>query len=78
MEACGGSPFLGRALQQQGHEVRLIPVKTHKGDYVDAEAVGRPTMCYLPIKRAMTRLGSGGLYFRYLTEQPRAHLFLAP
>ena len=25
MEACGGSHFLGRALREQGHEVRLIP-----------------------------------------------------
>jgi transposase len=61
MEACGGSHFLGRALQQQGHEVRLIPaqyvkpyVKTNKTDYIDAEAiaeaVGRPTMRFVPIK----------------------------
>jgi transposase len=26
MEACGGSHFLGRALREQGHEVRLIPL----------------------------------------------------
>jgi transposase len=39
MEACGGSHFLGRALREQGHEVRLIPaqyvkpyVKTNKSD----------------------------------------------
>jgi transposase len=25
MEACGGAHFLGRALREQGHEVRLIP-----------------------------------------------------
>src|SRR5450756_1560616 len=61
MEACGGSHFLGRALQGQGHEVRLIPaqyvkpyVKTNKSDYIDAEAiaeaVGRPTMRFVPIK----------------------------
>ena len=61
MEACGGSHFLGRALQQQGHEVRLMPaqyvkpyVKTNKSDYIDAEAiaeaVGRPTMRFVPIK----------------------------
>ena len=24
-EACGGSHFLGRALREQGHEVRLMP-----------------------------------------------------
>jgi transposase len=61
MEACGGSHFLGRALEGQGHEVRLIPaqyvkpyVKTNKSDYIDAEAiaeaVGRPTMRFVPIK----------------------------
>ncbi len=61
MESCGGAHFLGRALQEQGHEVRLIPaqyvkpyVKTNKNDYVDAEAiaeaVGRPTMRFVPIK----------------------------
>jgi transposase len=39
MEACGGAHFLGRALREQGHEVRLIPaqyvrpyVKTSKSD----------------------------------------------
>jgi transposase len=61
MEACGGSHFLGRALREQGHEVRLIPaqyvkpyVKTNKSDYIDAEAiaeaVGRPKMRFVPIK----------------------------
>src|SRR6202166_2929058 len=61
MESCGGAHFLGRALQEQGHEVRLIPaqyvkpyVKTNKSDYIDAEAiaeaVARPTMRFVPIK----------------------------
>jgi transposase len=61
METSGGSHFLGRALREQGHEVRLIPaqyvkpyVKTNKSDYIDAEAiaeaVGRPTMRFVPIK----------------------------
>jgi transposase len=61
MEACGRSHFLGRALREQGHEVRLIPaqdvkpyVKTNKNDYIDAEAiaeaVGRPRMRFVPIK----------------------------
>jgi transposase len=61
MEACGGSHFLGRALREQRHEVRLIPaqyvkpyVKTNKSDYIDAEAiaeaVSRPTMRFVPIK----------------------------
>ena len=61
MEACCGAHFLGRALREQGHEVRLMPaqyvkpyVKTNKNDYIDAEAiaeaVGRPTMRFVPIK----------------------------
>jgi transposase len=61
MEACGNSHFLAKMLQQQGHEVRLIPsqyvkpfVKTNKNDFIDAEAiaeaVGRPSMRFVPIK----------------------------
>src|SRR5215471_7325420 len=61
MEACGGAHFLGRALREQGHDVRLMPaqyvkpyVKTNKNDYIDAEAiaeaVGRPRMRFVPIK----------------------------
>jgi transposase len=63
MEACSGSHFLGRALREQGHEVRLMPaqyvkpyVKTNKSDYIDAEAIAeavqRPTMRFVPIKTA--------------------------
>src|SRR5437899_159585 len=50
MEACGGAHFLGRALREQGHEVRLMPaqyvkpyVKTNKSDYIDADAVIKKT-----------------------------------
>jgi transposase len=61
MEACGGSHFLGRALREQGHDVRLMPaqyvkpyVKTNKNDYIDAEAIAeavtRPSMRIVPIK----------------------------
>src|SRR3974377_1911620 len=61
MEACAGSHFLGGALREKGHYVRLIPaqyvkpfVKTNKNDFIDAEAiaeaVGRPTMRFVPIK----------------------------
>ena len=61
MEACGGSHFLGRALREQGHDVRLMPaqyvkpyVKTNKNDYIDAEAYcrsGYPSeMRFVPIK----------------------------
>jgi hypothetical protein len=61
MEACGGAHFLGRALRDQGHDVRLMPaqyvkpyVKTNKNDYIDAEAIAeaveRPRMRYVLIK----------------------------
>ncbi len=61
MEACSGAHFLGRALREQGHEVRLIPaqyvkpyVKTNKSDYIDAEAIAeavqRPNMRFVAIK----------------------------
>ncbi len=61
MEACGGAHYLGRALEAQGHQVRLMPaqyvkpfVKTNKNDYLDAEAIAeavqRPTMRFVPIK----------------------------
>src|SRR5471030_261287 len=46
MEACSGAHFLGRALREQGHEVKLIPaqfvrpfVKSNKNDFIDAEAI---------------------------------------
>ena len=61
MEACAGAHFLGRALREQGHDVRLMPaqyvkpyVKTKKNDYIDAEAIAeavtRPNMRFVPIK----------------------------
>jgi transposase len=61
MEACAGAHFLGRALREQGHDVRLMPaqyvkpyVKTNKSDSIDAEAiaeaVARPAMRFVPIK----------------------------
>ena len=43
MEAGVGSHFLGRALREQGHEVRLIPEAI-------AEAVERENMRFVPIK----------------------------
>jgi transposase len=46
MEACWGAHFLGRALREQGHDVKLIPaqfvkpfVKSNKNDFLDAEAI---------------------------------------
>src|SRR5258707_14714900 len=43
MEACGGAHFLGRALREQGHEVRLIPAKR------------RTIHSWLPVNRELTR-----------------------
>ena len=61
MEACSGAHFLGRALREQGPDVRLMPaqyvkpyVQTNKSDYIDAEAIAeavqRPRMRFVPIK----------------------------
>jgi transposase len=61
MESCSGSHFLGRALREQGHQVRLMPaqyvkpyVQTNKSDFWDAEAIAeavqRPRMRFVPIK----------------------------
>jgi len=61
MEACAGAHFIGAALRDQGHEVRLIPaqfvkpfVKSNKNDFIDAEAiaeaVSRQNMRFVPIK----------------------------
>jgi transposase len=61
MEACSGAHFLGRVLQAQGHDVKLIPaqfvkpfVKSNKNDFIDAEAIAeavdRQNMRFVPIK----------------------------
>lgn len=61
MEACGSAHHWARKLQQMGHTVRLMApqfvkpyVKGNKNDAADAEAiceaVGRPTMRFVPIK----------------------------
>src|SRR5260370_5090336 len=49
MEACSGSHFLGRALREQGHDVKLIPaqfvkpfVKSNKNDFIDANRLLMP------------------------------------
>src|ERR1700747_1021769 len=46
LEACAGSHFLGTALREQGHQVRLTPAqfvkpyrKSNKNDFIDAEAI---------------------------------------
>ena len=61
---CGGSHFLGRALRDQGRDVRLMPpqhvkpyVKTNKNDCIGAEAcseaVTRPTMRFVQRARSI-------------------------
>jgi transposase len=61
VEACTGAHYMARRLQAHGHVVRLLPpqyvrpyVKTNKNDYRDAEAiaeaVGRGTMRFVPLK----------------------------
>jgi transposase len=61
MEACGGAHFWARKLAGLGHTVKLIApqfvkpyVKTNKNDTANAEAiceaVGRPSMRFVPIK----------------------------
>lgn len=61
MECCSGAHFIGAALRDQGHDVRLIPaqfvkpfLKSNKNDFLDAEAiaeaVARQNMRFVPIK----------------------------
>jgi len=61
LEACAGSHFLGAALREQGHQVRLIPGqfvkpyrKSNKNDFLDAEAIAeavtKQNMRFVPIK----------------------------
>ena len=61
MEACGSAHHWARVIGRYGHQVRLMPpayvkpyVKRNKNDGRDAEgiceAVGRPTMRFVPVK----------------------------
>jgi transposase len=61
LEACGSAHYWARVAGRYGHEVRLMPpayvkpyVKRNKSDPLDAEAiceaVGRPTMRFVPVK----------------------------
>src|SRR5689334_4149506 len=63
MEACATAHYWARELSALGHEVRLMPaqyvkayIKRNKNDAADAEAiceaVGRPTMRFVPVKTA--------------------------
>ena len=51
LEACAGAHFLGTALREQGHQVRLIPEqfvkpyrKSNKNDFIDAEAIAEAAL----------------------------------
>ncbi|HTZ96309.1 MAG TPA: transposase [Terriglobales bacterium] len=61
LEVCSGAHFMGAALREQGHEVRLIPAQfvkvyrnSNKNDFVDAEAIAgavtKQNMRFVPIK----------------------------
>ncbi|MEH3036059.1 MAG: IS110 family transposase [Sphingomonas adhaesiva] len=57
MEACCGAHHLARELTALDHNVRLMApqfvkpfLKSNKNDYLDAEAVQRPTMRFVPAK----------------------------
>src|SRR5258705_4243680 len=63
MEACPGAHWLARKLTGFGHTVRIIPaqfvkpfVKSNKNDTIDAEAIAeavtRPSMRFVAIKRS--------------------------
>ena len=70
MEACPGSQYIARKLQQSGINVRLMAaqfvkpyLKSQKNDFNDAaaiaEAVRRPTMRFVPIKSARATRSPG-------------------
>ena len=63
LEACAAAHYWARELGALGHEVRLMPaqyvkayIKRNRHDAADAEAiceaVGRPTMRFVPVKTA--------------------------
>jgi transposase len=68
LEACATAHYWARELTALGHEVRLIPphyvkpyVRRNKSDRADAaaicEAVGRPSMRFVPVKNAAQQAG---------------------
>jgi transposase len=61
LAACAGAHFMGAALREQGHQVRLIPAqfvkpyrKSNKNDFIDAEAIAeavtKQNMRFMQIK----------------------------
>lgn len=85
VEACGSAHYWGRELGKLGHEVRLMPavyvkayVKRNKSDARDAEAaceaVGRPTMRFVPVKTVEQQCGRAIHRARDLLVRQRTQL----
>lgn len=85
VEACGSAHHWGRELSALGHDVRLMPaayvkayVKRNKNDARDAEAaceaVGRPTMRFVPVKSVEQQCGRALHRVRDLLVRQRTQL----
>jgi transposase len=85
MEACASAHFWGRAIQELGHEVRLIPpiyvkpfVKRQKNDAADAEAIAeaavRPNMRFVALKSPEQQAGAMVFRTRDLLVRQRTQL----
>jgi transposase len=85
LEACGASHYWARVLSEQGHQVRLLPpqyvkayVKRGKNDRIDAEAIceamGRPSMRFVPVKSADEQAAAMLLSVRDLLVKQRTML----
>lgn len=88
MEACATAHFWGRELAALGHEVRLMPpqyvkayVRRQKNDAADAaaicEAVGRPSMRFVPVKGEAQQAGLVLHRVRDLLQRQRTMLINA-
>lgn len=88
MEACASAHEWGRAIQQLGHDVRLIPpsyvkpyVKRQKNDTADAEAIAeagsRPTMRFVAVKTEEQQARSMVFRTRDLLVRQRTQLINA-
>lgn len=88
MEACASAHEWGRAIQQLGHDVRLIPpsyvkpyVKRQKNDTADAEAIAeagsRPTMRFVAVKSEEQQARSMVFRTRDLLVRQRTQLINA-
>jgi transposase len=85
LEACAASHYWARRLRALGHEARLVPpqyvkayVKRGKNDRIDAEAIcealGRPSMRFVPIKSEAQQAGAMLLKVRDLLIKQRTAL----